>query len=157
MRLVIVAVGSPRDRAIAALLRDYEQRVGRYFRLEVIEVRAASGHGGDAERARDTEGRSIVRRWPTDLEVWAVTRAGSEMSSRDLADRLGELASYGEPGIAFVIGGAFGLAASVVERCRRSVSLSRMTLPHDLARLVLAEQLYRAGTILRGEPYHKGT
>jgi 23S rRNA (pseudouridine1915-N3)-methyltransferase len=57
--------------------------------------------------------------------------------------------------VAFVIGGAFGLDASVLKRCRRHISLSALTFPHDIARLVLTEQLYRAGTILRGEPYHK--
>ena len=59
-------------------------------------------------------------------------------------------------GVAFVIGGAFGLGDAVLSRSRRQLSLSAMTLPHEMARLVLAEQLYRAGTILRGEPYHKG-
>jgi 23S rRNA (pseudouridine1915-N3)-methyltransferase len=58
--------------------------------------------------------------------------------------------------VAFLIGGAFGLDGELVQRCTRSLSLSRLTMPHDMARLVIAEQIYRAGTILRGEPYHKG-
>jgi 23S rRNA (pseudouridine1915-N3)-methyltransferase len=141
---------------VAAAIRDYEQRAGRYFRMETIEIPAAVGHGGQPDRARQKEGESILRRLPDDLEAWALTRAGTSLTSGDLADRLADMGTYGQPGLAIVIGGAFGLDDSVIGRCQQAVSLSRMTLPHDLARLLMAEQLYRAGTILRGEPYHKG-
>lgn len=156
MRLVIVAVGSPRHPAVRSLLREYEERANRYFRLESIEVPGAKGHGGNPDRARAEEARSIEGRLPRDLETWAVTRTGKEMSSRDLADRMGRLASGASPGAAFVIGGAFGIDPSLLASCAHSLSLSCLTLPHELARLVLVEQIYRAGTILRGEPYHKG-
>ena len=156
MRLVILAVGSPRDRAIASAVRDYEERARRYFRLEAVEVPAATAHGGDAFRARQEEAGSLVRRLPPRLEVWALTRSGTALDTRDLARELEERATYSRPGIVFVIGGAFGLGDEIVDRADRRLSLSAMTLPHDLARLFLAEQLYRVGTILRGEPYHKG-
>lgn len=156
MKLLVVSVGSPRDPALAEAILDYERRVSRYFRLETIEVRAAAGHGGDPDAARAREGRAMVRRIPEELEAWALTRSGRMFSSRELAALLADAATYSRPGIAFLLGGAFGIAPEVVSRCRRQVSLSRLTLPHELARLVLAEQLYRAGTILRGEPYHKG-
>ena len=78
------------------------------------------------------------------------------MDSRELAAYLEGLAVQSAPGVAFVIGGAFGLGPEVVDRSGKRLSLSSMTLPHEMARLFLAEQLYRAGTILRGEPYHKG-
>ena len=77
------------------------------------------------------------------------------MGSRELAGYLEGHAVRSSAGAAFVIGGAFGLDASVVTKARRTLSLSALTLPHEMARLVLAEQLYRAGTIVRGEPYHK--
>ena len=156
MKIVVLSVGVPRDAAIGAALRDYENRASRYFRLEFIDVSAATGHGGDPDRARKKEEAAILRRLPGHLEAWALTRSGRPISSRGLAEALGEMATYSSPGVVFVIGGAFGLSQGVLERCRRQVSLSSMTLPHELARLVLAEQLYRAGTILRGEPYHKG-
>jgi 23S rRNA (pseudouridine1915-N3)-methyltransferase len=73
-----------------------------------------------------------------------------------LASFLGAEALRASPGVAFVLGGAFGLSDQVLERAQRRLSLSDLTLPHELARLVLTEQLYRAGTLLRGEPYHKG-
>jgi 23S rRNA (pseudouridine1915-N3)-methyltransferase len=78
------------------------------------------------------------------------------MSSRALARYLEGLAVRSSPGVAFLIGGAHGLDASVLERARRELSLSTLTLPHEMARLFMVEQLYRAGTIIRGEPYHKG-
>ena len=86
----------------------------------------------------------------------ALTRSGEPLGSEALARFLGDLALRSSPGVAFLIGGAHGLGAGVLAQARRRLALSAMTLPHELARVVLAEQLYRAGTILRGEPYHKG-
>ena len=156
MKLMIMAVGSPRDRGVASAIRDYETRAARYFRLETLEVPSASGVGNDPRLIRAREAEDIGRRLPDGLDTWALTREGTTMTSRELADSLGDMATYGHAGAVFVVGGAFGLDEAFVRRCKRAISLSRMTLPHDLARLVLAEQLYRAGTILRGEPYHKG-
>lgn len=102
------------------------------------------------------EGERLLSRVPPGVEVAALTRDGTPLSSRGLADWLQELAVGGHPGVAFLIGGAYGLHGDVLSRARRRVSLSAMTLPHEFARLVLAEQIYRAGTIARGEPYHKG-
>lgn len=156
MRIVVLSVGEIRDRALAAAVDGYETRARRYFRFEKIEVPSAKGHGGDADRARREEGAAILRRIPADLQSWALTRTGDRLSSQELAAELADMATYARPGIVFVLGGAFGLDPAVVGRCRRRLSLSAMTLPHELARLILTEQLYRAGTILRGEPYHKG-
>src|SRR5690606_6022610 len=89
-------------------------------------------------------------------ELIALDRLGKPWSSETLARHLGEAGVTSVPGITFLIGGAFGLAPHVLSRADRMISLSAMTFPHEIARLVLAEQLYRAGTSLRGEPYHKG-
>ena len=157
MRLVVLAVGSPRDRRMADLIREYESRAARYYRLEVVEVAAATGVGGSPPEARGREARALRKRVPAGLDTWALTRAGTETSSSELAGALSDMATYGHPGVAFLIGGAFGLDEDLVQESSRALSLSRMTLPHDMARLVLAEQIYRAGTIARGEPYHKGS
>jgi len=156
MRLVVLAVGTPRDRGMGELIREYETRAGRYFRLDTIEVAAATGVGGSPRAVRTREADDLRKRMPVGLDTWALTRDGTEIGSRELAGTLSDMATYGRPGVAFLIGGAFGLDGELVQRCSRSLSLSRLTLPHDMARLILAEQLYRAGTILRGEPYHKG-
>lgn len=154
MRLALVAVGRPKEPHVAALIRDYETRAGRYFRFSSIEVPATPG--ADARSVRAGEAEAIRKRIPDGLDAWALTRTGRQLGSRELAETVGDLATYSRPGVAFLIGGAFGLDDDLVRECSRRFSLSELTLPHELARLILAEQIYRAGTILRGEPYHKG-
>lgn len=154
MKVSVVAVGRPRA-PLARAIAEYEERAGRYWKLEVVEVRDAGG-GGDPDAARTAEGEALLRRTPDDAEVVALTRAGKAWTSRYLARFLDERAVHGRPGVAFLIGGAHGLSGAVLDAADRRLSLGGMTFPHELARLVLAEQLYRAGTIVRGEPYHKG-
>jgi 23S rRNA (pseudouridine1915-N3)-methyltransferase len=156
VKVTVVAVGHVRD-PLQAAVSEYESRASRYWKLEVIEVESgARGARGDPERVMAAEEERILGRLPAAAEVVALTRAGEPLDSAALAAYLERLALYGSPGVAFVIGGAFGLGAGVLSTARRRISLSSFTFPHELARLVLAEQLYRAGTILRGEPYHKG-
>lgn len=151
----ILSVGRVRG-PLEAALADWEERAARYWKLEVTEVDAGARGRPDPRRAREAEAERILSRLAPTASVVALTRDGRSLSSRDLATFLEDqaVASTGE--VAFVIGGAFGLDPSVLDRARLRLSLSGMTLPHELARAVLAEQLYRAGTILRGEPYHKG-
>lgn len=156
MEIVIAAVGSPGGSGIGDAIRRYEERASRYFRLRILEVPAAALPDAETDRARETEGRRLLERIPGNLDFFALTRRGKTMTSRGLARYLGELATYGRPGAAFALGGAHGLSGGVLSRARYRLALSPMTLPHELARLVLTEQIYRAGTILRGEPYHKG-
>lgn len=157
MRLLVVAVGRVRG-ALAPVVEEYEKRAARYWKLEVVEV--AAGLKGSAAappgQVIEAEQARILAKLPADLEVFALTRMGEAISSEGLARELAALATRSAPGAAFVIGGAFGLGAGVLARAKRRVALSSMTLPHEMARAVLAEQLYRAGTIVRGEPYHKG-
>ena len=152
----MLAVGSPRDRNMAQAIREYETRTSRYFRFEATEVASGAGGGSAPSAVRTREADNLRRQIPKGLDAWALSRNGDAVSSRELAAALSEMATYGLPGVALLVGGAFGLDESLIRECTRTVSLSRMTLPHDMARLMLAEQLYRAGTILRGEPYHKG-
>jgi 23S rRNA (pseudouridine1915-N3)-methyltransferase len=142
---------------LAGAVADYEERTRRYWKLEIVEVGAgARGRDPSPERVMEAEAGRLLARLPADHEVIALTRAGRAMDSRRLARYLGERAVRSVPGVAFVLGGAYGLGEEVLARAARRLSLSAMTLPHEMARLVLVEQLYRAGTILRGEPYHKG-
>jgi 23S rRNA (pseudouridine1915-N3)-methyltransferase len=156
MKVVVVAVGRARG-PLGEAVAEYEARAGRYWKLEAVEV--AGGLKGSSsaapERVMEAEAERILARVPVGLELVALTREGRGMSSRELAAYLRELGTRSAPGVAFVIGGAFGLGEAVLGRASRELSLSALTLPHEMARLVLAEQLYRAGTIVRGEPYHK--
>jgi len=152
MKLVVICVGKP-GRVLAPVVAEYERRTGRYFDLEVLEVKAGRG---DPDRVRRAEEEALLARLPERSRRFALTRGGDRIDTRDLANELRDIATYGPGTAAWLIGGAFGLSDAVLGRADRRVSLSDLTLPHELARLVLAEQLYRVGTILRGEPYHKG-
>ena len=155
MKVLVVVVGKVRGTLVEAVA-EYEKRAGRYWKLDVVEVGAGAGSGqAPAERVMEAEAERILARIPDGLEVVALTRVGKAMGSRELAGYLEDHAVRSSAGVAFVIGGAFGLGTSVLKKARRKLSLSTLTLPHEMARLLLAEQLYRAGTLMRGEPYHK--
>ena len=152
MRVSVVVVG--KAKALAPVIREYEARAARYWRLEVDEVPQTRGKvAADVRRGEAVRIRALLR--PGYVRV-ALTRCGDRWSSVELARRLEGLTHGPERGVHFVIGGAFGLEEGLKRECGFALSLSALTLPHDFARLVFAEQLYRAGTILRNEPYHKG-
>jgi 23S rRNA (pseudouridine1915-N3)-methyltransferase len=146
-----VAIGRPRNQPLAEAISDYETRAGRYWPLEVREVR--EGKGADATAVRRDEGGRITETIGRQPFV-ACDERGRSFDSRAFADWMREARDSGRD-VTFVIGGAFGLDETVAAAAQLQLSLAPWTLPHELARLVLAEQLYRAGTILRGEPYHK--
>lgn len=153
MRLRVLAVGRDRSGLYRPALEEYARRLGRYARFEVVEVPEARRHAG-TPRARDEEGEAILARLRDGERVVALDERGREPTSEELARRLAAWLAGGRD-LALVVGGADGLAEAVKARADESLSLSRLTLAHRLARLVLLEQLYRAFTILRGEPYHK--
>jgi 23S rRNA (pseudouridine1915-N3)-methyltransferase len=156
VKVTVIAVGPVRE-PLRNAVAEYEARAARYWKLQVVEVEAgARGKKTDPELVMKAEEERIVARLPPAGEVVALTRVGERLGSQELARYLEQLGVYGAGGVTFVIGGAHGLGADVMQRARRRFSLSSLTFPHELARLVLAEQLYRTGTILRGEPYHKG-
>lgn len=154
MVIHVVAVGRITDAGLRGLCDDYAARLRRSLRLELREVRAAPGRALPAIRLR-SEADRLLAALPPGARVVALTRAGRAESSPGFARRLAGWRRDGRD-VAFVIGGAFGLDRSVLDRSETRLSLSAMTLPHELARAVLLEQLYRATTILAGTPYHKG-
>jgi 23S rRNA (pseudouridine1915-N3)-methyltransferase len=154
MRFVVAVVGKPRDANLAGAIREYEMRAGRYWPLEVHEVREEPARSGSADLVREREGERLLSAIPANAVVVACELTGRMMSSEDFAAWLQQLRERARD-VAIVIGGAFGLGGVVKDRATHSIALAAWTLPHEVARLVLAEQLYRAGTITRGEPYHK--
>jgi len=155
MKVFLIVVGRVRA-PLADAVREYETRAARYHAFEVVEVKEGKGGGRSPEEVMAEEGARLDAAIPDHFRVVALDRAGSEWSSEHLARRLSDWALQSEAGVAFVIGGAYGLSAELLRRSDINLSLSQMTLPHEMARLVIAEQVYRAGTIQRGEPYHKG-
>ena len=151
--LVLLAVGKLRP-SFREACDDYLRRLGRHVKFREVEVREASrAPGVDAQRAE--EAARLEARIPTGARLVALARQGGAWSSEELARRLGRWLREGRP-VALAIGGSRGLAPELIAGASDRWSLGPLTLPHELARVVVAEQLYRAGTILRGEPYHKG-
>jgi 23S rRNA (pseudouridine1915-N3)-methyltransferase len=138
VRISVVAVGKIKERALRAVADEYLSRTRRYVRVDELEVRDDPG----LERALSREAFSVA------LEV-----GGQAFSSRQFARRLEQWGARGKGVLVFVIGGADGIPKALSARADTTLSLSAFTLPHRLARVVLYEQLYRAMTLLRGEPY----
>jgi 23S rRNA (pseudouridine1915-N3)-methyltransferase len=153
VKLRVVAVGKDRSGLYAPAVEEYAKRLARYVRFELVEVPEARKHAG-TPRAREEEGEALLARIGERERLVMLDERGDEETSVGLARRVERWLARGQD-VALVIGGSDGLAPAVRERAAESIALSRMTLAHRLARLVLVEQLYRAMTILRGEPYHK--
>ena len=134
-------------------MKAYAGRIERQARVELIELPAATGSLPPAA-ARKKEGTELLRRAGKDAWLVALDERGTVLDSPAFARLIGQARDAGRD-LTFVLGGDEGLDAEVRERAWKVVSLSAMTLPHRLARLVLMEQIYRAFTLLRGEPYHK--
>lgn len=155
MKLRLVAVGTRLPAWVAAGFEAYARRLPREMPLELVEIPSAARGNLPSPRIRETEGgRLLARTGPRDWVV-ALEERGRERSTAELAQRLDDWRMQGRD-VAFLIGGADGLHETCLERADETLSLSPMTLPHALVRVVLAEQLYRAWTVLAGHPYHTG-
>jgi len=151
VRIIVLAVGRLRP-PFADDIAHYERLLGRHARLETIELGEAAADG-DVRRAVAKEGEAISKRIPADAFVIVLDREGRLASSESLAALLEERRQAGRD-VCFVLGGPFGLDRSLLERGNERLSLGRVTLPHQLARVVLLEQLFRAHKIVLGERYH---
>ena len=154
MELVILVVGRLRP-AMREAADDYLRRLRRYTGIREVEVREASREP-TIPAQREAEAARLAERMPAGSRLVALAREGKEWSSAELARRMDEWRLAARP-VTFVLGGSNGLAPALLQQAELRWSLGPLTLPHELARVVVVEQLYRAFTILRGEPYHKGS
>jgi 23S rRNA (pseudouridine1915-N3)-methyltransferase len=153
VELAVLAVGKLRSYYRDAF-DDYARRLRRYCTFREQEVREASrAPNVSAQRAEEAE--RLTRQLPTTATVVVLARVGAGWTSEDLSQQLQRWQQAAKP-VAFVIGGSHGLDQSLISRAAATWSLGPLTLPHELARVVVVEQVYRGFTILRGEPYHKG-
>jgi 23S rRNA (pseudouridine1915-N3)-methyltransferase len=153
MRVRLISVGRDRSGLFEPAVQEYAGRLAHYCKFELLELPEAR-KARDPAGAVEEEGREILARLRPGEALVALDERGKALSSRGLAEWLGRAQNRGGD-LAFVVGGAEGLAEAVRARAALTLSLSALTLPHRLARLVIAEQLYRAFTLLRGEPYHR--
>lgn len=154
MKILVVSVGKPRNAGLSAATGEYEERAARYWPLERVEVREEPAKSATADLVREREGERLAARVPPGAVIVCCDPGGKRMDSSAFSAWLQGLREAGRD-VAFVIGGAYGLSPALLKRATVRLELAPWTLPHELARLVLAEQLYRAGTIVRREPYHK--
>ncbi len=154
MQLDVVCVGRLKERYWRDAADEYLKRLGPYARVTVTEV-ADRDVSADESRALAAEAADVLRAIAPSAHVVALDIGGAARSSDGLAGWLDALALGGRSRVAFVVGGAAGLHADVLARVDERLSLGPLTLPHQLARVVLLEQLYRVFRISRGEPYHR--
>ncbi|HHW39008.1 MAG TPA: 23S rRNA (pseudouridine(1915)-N(3))-methyltransferase RlmH [Bacillales bacterium] len=159
MNISIFSVGKLKEKFLKQGIDEYLKRLGPYAKVEVIEVADEKAPENlsevEMEQVKDKEGERILAKVSDDTYVIILAIQGKMLSSEDLAREIDQLGTYGKSKIAFVIGGSLGLSKAVEKRADYALSFSRMTFPHQLMRLILVEQIYRAFRINRGEPYHK--
>ena len=156
MKLRLIIVGRDRNDPIVIAADEYVERIRRYFPIEVVEVKEEPlRKGTPIDRVKRAEAERIQKVLRDGEHLVLLDEQGKQLSSEEVAKRLSSFSRDGIGSIAFVVGGPVGLDPEFLRSANERWSLSRMTLPHRIARLILAEQLYRACTILRGEPYHK--
>ena len=160
MSLAVVCVGRLKEKPYRQMADEYLRRLGRYGKTEEIEIPdlpepAGSHSAALEEQIRMREGEGILRAIRPGDRVIALTIPGQAPDSVELAEKIRDLRIRGAGRIVFVIGGSLGLGRNVLERADEEMSMSRMTFPHQLARVMLLEQLYRAEKIIAGERYHK--
>lgn len=151
MRLTVISVGKDRSGLFVPGVQEYSGRLQRVATVELLELAESKQSG---LRAKADEGQAILAKVPARSLLVALDERGKALSSVELSRWLAKARDEARD-VAFAIGGDEGLSEEVRARAQLQLSLSAMTLPHRLARLVLLEQVYRAFTILRGEPYHK--
>lgn len=155
MKLLIAAVGHKMPDWVSTGYAEYTKRMPREARIELIEIKPEKRAGGKTtEQIYEAERGRIEAALPAGCEVVALDERGQNWSTLELADKMKDWMQGGRD-VAFVIGGADGLHPDLKRRARHLWSLSRLTLPHGLVRVVLAEQLYRAMSVIQNHPYHR--
>jgi 23S rRNA (pseudouridine1915-N3)-methyltransferase len=159
VHIQIVCVGKLKEKYWSDGVAEYAKRLGAYARLDIRELpdekTPDSMSPMEEEQVRMREGERILAALKDGIHVVALAIDGETWSSEQLAAHLDKQATYGGGAVAFVIGGSLGLSQAVLARANKKLSFGRMTYPHQLMRVLLMEQVYRAFKINRGEPYHK--
>jgi len=159
VNIQIISVGKLKEKYLKMGIEEYTKRMGAYAKMGLVEVSDEKAPEqlslADMEIVKKKEGDRILAKIAPDTYVIALAIEGKMKSSEELANDLESLMTYGKSKIAFVIGGSLGLHDDVMKRSNEKLSFSKMTLPHQLMKLVLVEQIYRAFRIINNAPYHK--
>ncbi|AKG03370.1 23S rRNA (pseudouridine(1915)-N(3))-methyltransferase RlmH [Salimicrobium jeotgali] len=159
MKVSVISVGKLKEKYLKQGIDEYAKRLGPYAKTEIIEVADEKApenlSEAEMEEVKQKEGERILAKVPKDAYVITLEIEGKQLTSEQLASRFDNLMTYGSSKIVFIIGGSLGISSQVQERSDYALSFSKMTFPHQMMRLMLLEQVYRAFKILKNEPYHK--
>lgn len=159
MRISIICVGKIKEKFYRDAIDEYAKRLGKYCKLEIVEVADEKtpdkASAAEEEQIKLKEAERILAKIKDDAYVCTLEILGNKYTSESFAGMLEQAAVNGKSHIVFVIGGSLGLHSSVLKRSNKGISFSDMTFPHQLMRVILCEQIYRAYRIISGEPYHK--
>lgn len=155
MKLLLIAVGTMREAPLRELFDRYAARIPHYMPFEAVSIPdIAKGRNMTEAQQKEREGEAILGRISAGDYVMLMDERGSELTSRQLAELIDRKSATLQRNLVLVIGGPYGFSDAVYRRADSKLALSRLTFTHEMARVLTAEQLYRAMTILRGEPYH---
>jgi 23S rRNA (pseudouridine1915-N3)-methyltransferase len=159
MHISIISVGKLKEKYLKMGIDEYMKRLSPYAKMQLVEVADEKApetlSQAEMEQVKDKEGERILAHIKPDTHIIAMAIQGDMWSSEKLAQQLDQWATYGKSSVAFIIGGSLGLSTNVLQRANQQISLSKMTFPHQVVRMILLEQIYRGFKINRGEPYHK--
>ena len=159
MRITILCVGKVKEKFYRDAIDEFSKRLSRYCKLEIIEVgdEKTPDQASDIEvkQIKDKEGEKLLKNIKDDAYVITLCIDGKQLDSEQLAEKIDKLGVQGTSHITLIIGGSLGLSEAVVQRADMKLSFSKMTFPHQLMRVILLEQIYRAYRIINNEPYHK--
>lgn len=159
MKITLITVGKIKEKYFTDAIKEYAKRLSRYCKLEILELADEKTPDGASEaeemQIKAKEGERILKSIKDNAYVFALAIQGKKLSSEDFADTINRLGIGGDSHLMFIIGGSLGLDERVLKRADRLISFSDMTFPHQLMRVILLEQIYRAYRIIQNEPYHK--
>ena len=159
MNITIICVGKLKEKYLKLAIDEYSKRLSRYCKLNIVELNDEKTPDNASEKdeliIKQKEESKILAHVKENMYVIALDLKGKMASSEELAELIGDLGLKGKSNIALIIGGSLGLSKEVLDRANYKLSFSKMTFPHQLMRVILLEQIYRAYKINSGEPYHK--
>lgn len=159
LKITVLSVGKIKEKFYTEAVKEYSKRLGGYSKLDIVEVKDVSTKEGCSEAEKqlilDREKENIFARLPKDAYCIALDIGGDTFDSEGFADFISGRMESGDSHICFIIGGSLGLSQEVLSCCKKRISFSKMTFPHQLMRVILLEQIYRAFRIINNQPYHK--
>ena len=159
MKITILCVGKCKEKYMQQAVAEYVKRLSRYVKMQIIEVPdEKTPEGASArqeEQIKEKEGKRLLEKIRSEDEVVVLAIEGEQMKSEEFAHQINQYGISGKGNVVFVIVGSLGLSHEVMKRANQKLSFSKMTFPHQLMRVILLEQIYRAYRIIKKEPYHK--